>query len=105
MGTKATTGHAGRPAPTKASYLAERAAAADPRWVIHIHRTGRCRPDAAHPYFGQAYYCIGSASTGFFLFLCGFSTWFSFFDRFSSFILSKYIYIFGKCSNSKIVQI
>jgi hypothetical protein len=74
-------------------------------WVIPIHRTGRCRPDTAHPYLGQAHYGAGFCFIWFFLFLCGFSTRFSFFERFSSFILSKYIYIFGKCSNSKIVQI
>jgi hypothetical protein len=67
-------------------------------WVIPIHRTGRCRPDTAHLYLGQAHYCVGFASTRFSLFcavfLFGFSTRFSFFNQFFFFYSFKiYLYI------------
>jgi hypothetical protein len=95
------------------------------RSVIPIHRTGRCRPDTAHPYLGQAHYCIDFAFSGFSffcaVFLFGFSIWFSSFDRFFFFYSFEiYLYFweifkfrkknrikkfkFWNCSDSKLVK-
>jgi hypothetical protein len=77
--------------------------------AIPIHRTGRCRPDAAHPYLGQAHYCVGFALSGFRFsvrFFCqDFLSGFRFLTGFSSFILSKYIIFLENFQISQIVQI